>query len=357
MYDTAEEVLELARSFQRARDEGHSEGVVERDGFWLRLQSEPGRAPTPGQRFTRSPSYTTWREQGAPTGKIRHAVELASTDELAAWIRARAVTLPTAGLEPYREPGAVARPANLTVSQLVTTIPVESGRIDVAQTTSRTSAAAGTAYGVLLPETTAVLAALELLAFRLGVYAGMTLEIYESTYRLARAIDVLLDQDWRMNLERQILAGSGAANNMTGILNTSGITVVARGMNTWADTIGLAVEALQLVEVTGPITAVLHPSALRAMRLQKDGQGNYLDLDDALGDVDQVIGHPGVTAGSAVVGDFSAFQVFIVGDGLRLVASDEYSDNWLRGTIVVKAESRVTGSVVDPTRFVICSGL
>jgi Phage capsid family len=119
---------------------------------------------------------------------------------------------------------------------------------------------------------------------------------------------------------------------------------------------GLALEQLELGDVVDSPLIVIHPSALRAMRLQKDSVGNYLDPFRLFPDVTW-LPHSGCPAGAAVAGDFRSFALFFGPEGLEVQASMEHTDLYLRGQVVVRCQARVQGAVRDVTRFVVATGL
>ncbi len=80
----------------------------------------------------------------------------------------------------------------------------------------------------------------------------------------------------------QILTGSGASPNLTGLLTTTGILTRARGADSNLDAIAKAKSDLRVgASYTEPDAIVIHPTNLMSIQTAKDGDGRYIVADPA----------------------------------------------------------------------------
>jgi HK97 family phage major capsid protein len=173
--------------------------------------------------------------------------------------------------------------------------------------------------------------------------AGMT------SYILAR-----LPSKINKDEDTQILAGSGAGQNLSGL-----ITNAAAYSDNLADTnvqrIDVLVDAVRQVvdDEYMPSWMVLHPTDVYAIALTKDGNGQYI-LPWILGVVNpQLAGVPIVmttaqTAGTFLVGSRESAQVFFRKE-LTVEFSNQSEDNFVKGMVTVRAQKRLALAIYRPT--------
>ena len=158
-------------------------------------------------------------------------------------------------------------------------------------------------------------------------------------------------------LEDQIVSGSGAGENFTGILNTAGIQTVGSA-GTDLDAI---VDAMKAIQVTGRRRAnaiVINPDDWfsTGFLLAKDTAGNYL-LDGpksspyagAIWGL-QVVVSEAIAANTALVGDFRQ-AVLWEREGITLSITDSHADFFVRNLLAILAEMRAAFGVLDPQAF------
>jgi HK97 family phage major capsid protein len=154
--------------------------------------------------------------------------------------------------------------------------------------------------------------------------------------------------------------GDGTGQNLTGILNTSGISTQARGTDTDVDAIHKAITLIRLQYVE-PNAVALHPNNWETIRLAKDSTGQYYYGPPAISGTNSVWGLNVVTgaqfpANSAIVGDFRQ-AILWLREGIQVLASDSHSDFFVKNLIAVLAELRAAFGVVRPAAFAQVTGL
>lgn len=149
-------------------------------------------------------------------------------------------------------------------------------------------------------------------------------------------------------LEAQIINGSGIGENMTGVNNTAGITVVPFATDTLT-TLRKARTALQIKRET-PTGWVFNPADAEGLDLLREGtSGMFLSagpgLSNILGNIPVTIS-TSITAGTALLGDWRQVRLF-VREGTRLDA-DRSGQLFKNNEVVLRAEGRFGIGVLRP---------
>jgi HK97 family phage major capsid protein len=167
-------------------------------------------------------------------------------------------------------------------------------------------------------------------------------------------------------LEAQVANGNGTGQNLTGILNTSGIGSIAKGdashtTENDADALHRAVTSIRLA-FGEPNGVALHPTDWETIRLSKtSGSGDYLYGPPAMAGTQQVWGLPVVAGavipqGTGIVADWRQ-AILWLREGVQVLASDSHSDFFVRNMIAVLAEMRAAFGIVRPDQFTKVTGL
>lgn len=156
-------------------------------------------------------------------------------------------------------------------------------------------------------------------------------------------------------LEAQVLGGDGTGENLTGLLNTSGLIIQPFA----TDALTSVRKAMTSLEVFGitPSALVLNPVDAEALDLLRDSgaTGKYL-LGDPAGDgVEKLWKVPrvrsnAVAAGTAILGDWNQAQVVVREDAT--LALDRSGENFTRNLVVMRLEGRFGFAVKRPNAFV-----
>ncbi|MCA1572422.1 MAG: phage major capsid protein [Chloroflexi bacterium] len=271
----------------------------------------------------------------------------------------------------------------LTVRSLCTQGTTMSDTVEFVRVTAKTNAAAP------VPEATTAAtpvapapAGAEITAGGYKPESGLTLEIVSTTVKTiahwipitkraasdAGQVRTLVDNFLRYGLmeeeEDQILNGSGAGENLTGILTTAGILTVGSA-GTDLDAI---VDAIRTVRVTGrrrPTGLVIHPNDWfsTGFLLAKDTAGNYLigDPGASIDDVAtlwglRVVVTEAMTENTALVGDFRQAVIWDR-EQAAISVSDSHADFFVRNLLAILAEERLAFGVLDPQAFCTVTGV
>lgn len=182
--------------------------------------------------------------------------------------------------------------------------------------------------------------------------------------QLRSIIDNELMYGLRLQEDAQILSGDGTGENLTGVLETTGIqsydwssgatTPVA---DTKADAIRRAA-TLSFLAYYEPSGVVLHPNDWEDIELTKDANGQYLvAVSVAMGGEPKVwrlpvVETPAIPEGTALVGAFGTGAQLYDREQASIRISEQHSDFFVRNAIVVLAEQRLALAVKRPESFV-----
>lgn len=182
--------------------------------------------------------------------------------------------------------------------------------------------------------------------------------------QLRSIIDNELMYGLRLQEDAQILNGDGTGENLTGVLQTSGIQEYAWSdgatlpvPDTKADAIRRAA-TLAFLAYYEPSGVVLHPNDWEDIELTKDANGQYLvAVSVAMGGEPKVwrlpvVETPAIPEGTALVGAFGTGAQLYDREQASIRISEQHSDFFVRNAIVVLAEQRLALAVKRPESFV-----
>ncbi len=179
--------------------------------------------------------------------------------------------------------------------------------------------------------------------------------------QLRSIIDNELMYGLRLQEDTQILSGDGTGENLTGILETTGIQTYDWSDGTVGDLKADAIRraaTLSFLAYYEPTGVVLHPSDWEDIELSKDDNGQYLvAVSVALGGQPRlwripVVDTPAIPAGTALVGAFGTGAQLYDREQASIRISEQHADFFVRNAIVVLAEQRLALAVKRPEAFV-----
>lgn len=182
--------------------------------------------------------------------------------------------------------------------------------------------------------------------------------------QLRSIIDNELMYGLRLQEDYQILQGDGTGENLTGILETTGIQTynwsdgaTAPVADNKADAIRRAA-TLSFLAYYEPSGVVMHPNDWEDIELAKDEYGQYLvAVSVALGGEPKVwrlpiVETPAMPEGRALVGSFGQGAQLYDRESASIRISEQHADFFIRNAIVILAEQRLALAVKRPEAFV-----
>ena len=179
--------------------------------------------------------------------------------------------------------------------------------------------------------------------------------------QLRSIIDNELLYGLRLQEDEQILNGDGIGENLTGIMETSGIQTYDWSDGVLKDNKADALRraaTLSFLAYYEPTGIVLHPNDWEDIELSKDDNGQYLvAVSVALGGEPRlwripVVDTPAMTEGKALVGAFGTGAQLYDREQASIRISEQHADFFVRNAIVILAEQRLALAVKRPEAFV-----
>jgi len=191
-------------------------------------------------------------------------------------------------------------------------------------------------------------------------------EIVEDLPWLVSAINNRLLYDLAVFEENALLSGDGTGGTMTGLLNRSGIQVESAAAA--ADNADALFRAMTKIPIGSGLDAdgvVLNPTDYQALRLSKDGNGQYFGGGFFQGEYGngsvmvqppvwglRTVVTPAIPAGTALVGAFSQGGSVVRKGGVQVEATNSHADDFTNNRITIRAEERLLLAVRRPAAFV-----
>ena len=182
--------------------------------------------------------------------------------------------------------------------------------------------------------------------------------------QLRSIVDNELLYGLRLTEDNQILSGAGTGEDLTGILNTTGIQTYAWSAgattpvkDTKADAIRRAA-TLAYLAYYEPTGIIVNPNDWEDIELTKNSQGTYLLAMSVAGGAESrvwripVIDTPAIASGTALIGAFGTGAQLYDREAATIRISEQHSDFFVRNAIVILAEERIALAVKRPESFV-----
>jgi HK97 family phage major capsid protein len=182
--------------------------------------------------------------------------------------------------------------------------------------------------------------------------------------QLRSIIDNELLYGLRLTEDNQILSGAGTGEDLTGILNTSGIQTYSWSSGANTPVVDTKADALRRAATLAylayyePTGIIVHPSDWEDIELTKNSQGTYLLAMSVAGGAESrvwripVIDTPAIAEGTALVGAFGTGAQLYDREAANIRISENHEDFFTRNAIVVLAEERLALAVKRPESFV-----
>ena len=182
--------------------------------------------------------------------------------------------------------------------------------------------------------------------------------------QLRSIIDNELLYGLRLTEDNQILSGAGTGEDLTGILNTSGVQTYSWSAGATTPVADTKADALRRAATLAylayyePTGIIVHPSDWEDIELTKNSQGTYLLAMSVAGGAESrvwripVIDTPAIAEGTALVGAFGTGAQLYDREAANIRISENHEDFFTRNAIVVLAEERLALAVKRPESFV-----
>lgn len=248
----------------------------------------------------------------------------------------------------------------LSVLDLISSGTTGSDAVEFVQQTGFTNNAAEVAEATntstgTKPESAATLAVVQELVKNIAHWIPITRRALADASQIRTWAETLLRYGLRERLAEQVLTGDGVGENLTGILNTSGIQSQA-----WdTDILTTTRKARTKVRLNGratPTGYVMNPLDWETIDLLQDNEARYFFGGPSALGTPRLWGLPvvedeGMTQGTGMVADWRLAMWWNRQQG-TIYITDSHSDFFIKNILVMLAEMRGAFGVIRPAAFV-----
>jgi HK97 family phage major capsid protein len=251
----------------------------------------------------------------------------------------------------------------LTLLDLFPVGTTDSNMIEYVQIVAIPNSAAETAEGALKPEQTLTTQDADAPVRTIAGWLKVRRQALADAAGLRSLLGLLLPYDVRRRIESQMLVGDGTGQNLSGILDQTGI-----GAPAWVDGDNVADAILRAITVIylsdgDPNFTALHPLTWQDLLLMRENQaertGAYLYGSPASPAAPTIWGlaitnNRAIPAASPLVGDSMA-AMLLVREGVNLRVSDSDQDDFVKNRATLLAEARVAFPIWRPASFAVAT--
>jgi hypothetical protein len=237
----------------------------------------------------------------------------------------------------------------LTLLDVIPTQLMETGSFDYEREGGSQGTAAEKSEGAVTASADVTLSEATVTAKTISHYLKVKREQLADMSSLAQVLNARLSYGVQLRLESQILNGDGVGENLTGILNTTGIGAPASGAGDDHNA-DLVANGIANVMSSGaqPTAVVLNPvNAIAMAKAKASTSGLRLDSDGAFAEalLSSLWGIPvilnlGMPVGQALVGDWTLGATLWVREGVAVRISDSDQDDFLRHKTTLMSSGR-----------------
>jgi len=247
----------------------------------------------------------------------------------------------------------------LLIRSLLNVVPTGSNAVEYSKQVLRTNAAAPTAEGVALPESTYGWEQATAGVKKIGHFINVSEEALNDSAQLAGEIDGELSYGTDLAEEGQILAGSGTGQNLSGLITEATAFAAAVGLPNTDRIERLRLGMLQVVLADYASDGiVLNPMDWAGIELMREtATGAFLfgvpgtAAAPALWRM-PVVESNSMTAGEWLVGSFFMAATLYDRQQNEVLLSTEHDGNFVKGMVTVKSTKRVALAVKRPASLV-----
>jgi hypothetical protein len=200
---------------------------------------------------------------------------------------------------------------------------------------------------------------------KIGTFIPATKEVLDDVPQVEGAIRGRLSYMVRRVEEAQLLTGNGVGQNLTGLLNRSGIQTQAKGTDPNPDAVYKAMQKVRGSAGTGfaePTAVVFNPNDWTLIKLLRTADGIYIWGNPSDEGPDRIWGKPvrqttAMTAGTALVGAFRPWAEVLRREGISVTLSTEHSTFFVENKVAILAEERLGLAVYRPSAFCTVTGI
>ncbi len=333
------------------------------------IQGGKKKAPTSlGQAFVESELY---RKFGARSGEKRNII-CRLDDELSFRTTFSASGQSLTSIQKLPGVPGILDQQMLMVADLFAQGQTNALTVRYIQEDTYTNAATAVAEGSAKPESTLDVSEVDATVRKIAVWTKVTDEMLADFDQIASYINARLAYMVQALEDNHLINGTGANNQIKGVLNFSGIQTVSGATNP-LDGVLRAISYVRGANGAGfgePTAIVMHPKDWMNSKLSKDlnnqyygggpfsgiyGQGMYSNVYNMWGLPCVVT--TSIAQGTALVGDFRSGAQIFRKKGLTIESTNSNEDDFKNNLVMIRAEERLALAVYQPKKFCTVTGI
>ena len=271
----------------------------------------------------------------------------------------------SAGWDPQslRQPGVVEKETRpIQVLDILPTRPTSQAKVVYMLESTRTHSAAETSEGTAFPESAFVLTETSTDVRKIADSIPVTDELLADVAGSAGFLNDRLIYGLRQRLDNQIVQGDGAAPNLEGILNATGIQTQVKGGDPTPDAIFKAAQKIRVTGRAQPTHVLIHPNDWQAIRLVTTADGIYLYGDPSKPGTNTLFGLTVVqsdilTENTALVGSFMAPWIVLWERAGVEVTVGYVGTQFTEGEVTLRATGRFALQIGRPAAMCTVTGI
>jgi HK97 family phage major capsid protein len=273
-----------------------------------------------------------------------------------------AITTPGNGVPAYRVPGVVGSPEQtFDVERAFSHVPTASNAIEYLKVSSETNAAAAVAEGAAKPESAYTFSVATAPVRTIAHYVRVSRQLADDAAAVTAYINNRLAYGLDVAVEKQLIAGDGTGQNLSGIFTTGnftdhGLTTANFANASELDVVRRAATLLRMANFT-PSVVFLNPLDYDALIGEKDKQGRYMLANPTAENTQNLWGlrpilSSQITSGQFIVADAAQGATIYDRMSTEVGMYEQDADNVTSNLITIRAEKRLAFAIENTAAFV-----
>lgn len=188
---------------------------------------------------------------------------------------------------------------------------------------------------------------------KIATVIPVTEELFEDAPAMRAYLEMRLGSFLQLAEENQLVSGSGAGANLTGMLNVTGLQTQPRGLDNIPDAIYKAFNKIQVNSLLAPSGVIMHPYDWQDVRLMKTDQGVYIFGSPMEADNERIFGYPviktvAIAENTALAGAFDTGMLILRKTGVSFAVSDQHADFFIFNKLMLRIEERLAFVILRP---------
>lgn len=197
---------------------------------------------------------------------------------------------------------------------------------------------------------------------KISTFLPVTDEMVEDVPGIQSIVNSRLGLFLQMKEETELMAGSGTAPHLRGLLNTVGIQTQAKGVDPTPDAIYKGMTLIRINSFLRASGIVMHPNDWQGIRLLRTTEGIYIWGNPSEAGPERIWGLPVVqstsmTENTALLAAFDTSMQIFRKRNITIEISNSHADYFTNGKLAIRADERLALVVFRPSAICTVTGI